>query len=81
MAGSSNGTGPRQKPGPAPRQEIAAPPTFCVFCCQLFKKTEQENILPAITWVPIAIPGTGLWVTVPTCMGHLEVPKISSLIT
>lgn len=78
MAGSPNGTGPRRKPGPRPAQ-INAPNMFCIFCCQLFKNKEQEQIMPAITMTVIFV--ANLPVAVPTCMDHLEVPKASSLIT
>lgn len=81
MAESQNGQGrPRRKPGAPPRQLSNPPLLFCIFCCQLMKKGDQPNIMPAITMVPIAIPHTGMWVAVPTCMGHLEVPEVSSLI-
>jgi hypothetical protein len=73
-----NSKGPGNSPAPSGSASLTAPNTFCVFCCQLFKKGEQENIMPAITWVPINV--AGLWVTVPTCMGHLELPGNSPLI-
>lgn len=76
MAGRSNGTPPAQAGG----SPLNAPNTFCLFCCQLFKSGKQEQIMPAVTWVPITIPQTGLWVTVPTCINHLEAPSTSPLI-
>lgn len=77
MAGSPNGSRPRRSPGP-PRPQMSAPTEFCIFCCQLMKKGEQQNIKPMITRTVIFV--NNMPVAVPTCMDHLEAPSTSSLI-
>jgi hypothetical protein len=72
----NNGSSGRANARPGP---VASPNLFCLICCQLFKKGDQENIAPALTMVPINLGG--LWVTVPMCIDHLESPRTSSIVT
>lgn len=56
----------------------ARPNTMCIYCCQSFKSGNQEFIAPAITWVPIPVPPTGMPAVVPVCIGHLQDPSKKS---